>query len=572
MEKTETLRRTLLSQFYRKNRFALSVAVFSALLSGTLNLMISWIMQQLIDLISGEAGALSLKTITLCCAGLGAVIVICYMINYCAIPRFMRRALVQYKNYAFCRLLKKRVVAFQSENSAAYLSALTNDVSTLETDYLVKRISMIVMAVNFFGALAMMLWYSPLFTAVAAGLMLLPLAVSLLTGSRMKTIERRVSDCNAKYTASLKDCLSGFAVVKSFHAEREIQSLYDADNRALEDAKYTRRRIGNLINLLGTLAGYLAQIGVVLVGGYLAAGGRAITPGVVLAFTNLMNFLIQPVAELPTLLAGQKSAHALTEKLAETLQKGDDLADGGETATLCDRIELRDVSFGYEAEHEILHGVSTVFEHGKSYAIVGGSGSGKSTLLNLVMGSFSDYTGTISYDGTELHALRGESLVALTSVIQQNVFTFDASIRDNITMFRDFPQSEVDEAMRRAHLTEMVERCGADFRCGENGKNLSGGEKQRISIARSLLKQASLLVVDEATAALDAQTAHQVSQDILSLCGVTRIVVTHTLDGSLLRQYDEILVLKDGCVSERGTFDDLLAHKGYFYALYTVAQ
>ena len=404
MEKTETLRRTLLSQFYRKNRFALSVAVFSALLSGTLNLMISWIMQQLIDLISGEAGALSLKTITLCCAGLGAVIVICYMINYCAIPRFMRRALVQYKN------------------SAAYLSALTNDVSTLETDYLVKRISMIVMAVNFFGALAMMLWYSPLFTAVATGLMLLPLAVSLLTGSRMKTIERRVSDCNAKYTASLKDCLSGFAVVKSFHAEREIQSLYDADNRALENAKYTRRRIGNLINLLGTLAGYLAQIGVVLVGGYLAAGGRAITPGIVLAFTNLMNFLIQPVAELPTLLAGQKSAHALTEKLAETLQKGDDLADGGETATLCDRIELRDVSFGYEAEHEILHGVSTVFEHGKSYAIVGGSGSGKSTLLNLVMGSFSDYTGTISYDGTELHALRGESLVALTPLLVRVIY------------------------------------------------------------------------------------------------------------------------------------------------------
>lgn len=572
MTATEKLQRELLSQFYRKNRIALTVAIFSALLSGTMNLTISWIMQQLIDLISGQTGALSLRAITLCCVGLAATIIACYMINYCAIPRFMRRALVQYKSYAFGRMLKKRVAAFQSENSAAYLSALTNDVSTLESDYLVKRISMIVMAVNFFGALAMMLWYSPLFTAVAVGLMLLPLVVSLLTGNGMKRIERRVSDCNAKYTASLKDCLGGFAVVKSFHAEREIQSLYDTDNRALEDAKYKRRRVGNLINLLGTLAGYLAQVGVFLAGGYLAASGKAITAGVVLVFTNLMNFLIQPVTELPTLLAGRKSAYALTEKLAQTLQRGDDLADGGKTATLQDRIELREVSFGYEAEHEILHGVSAVFEFGKSYAVVGGSGSGKSTLLKLLTGELPCCEGNIYYDGTELRELSGESLVSLTSVIQQNVFTFDASIRDNVTMFRDFPQREMEAAMRRAHLTELVEQRGEDFRCGENGKHLSGGEKQRISIARSLLKKASLLVVDEATAALDAQTAHEISQDILLLNDVTRVVVTHTLDGSLLRQYDGILTLKDGKVAEYGKFDELLARKGYFYALYTVAQ
>ncbi len=572
MEKTEALRRDLLAQFYRRNHISLTIAIFSALLDGTLNLIVSWIMQQLIDTISGEAGALPLNTIALCCAGLAVLVVVTSMINYCVVPRFIRRALVQYKNFAFRKMLEKSAAAFRSENSAAYLSALANDVTTLETEYLAKRITLIVMMVNFVGALVMMLCYSPLLTAIAVGLMALPLAASLLTGGKMKRIERRVSDGNAKYTASLKDCLGGFDVVKSFHAEQEMQAQYGAENASLEQAKFTRRRVGSLINLLGALTGYIAQIGVFLAGGYLAAGGYALTPGIVLVFTNLMNFLIQPVTELPTILAGQKSARALTEKLAQLLLAGEEAVRGGETAALRQEIALRDVSFGYEKDHEILHGVSAVFEQGKSYAIVGGSGSGKSTLLNVLMGGLPGYTGAVCYDGTELRELSAESLIALSSVIQQNVFVFDASVRDNITMFREFPQEQVDEAIRRAHLTELIAQRGEDFRCGENGRNLSGGEKQRISIARSLLKNSALLCVDEATAALDAQTAHQVSEDILSLHGVTRIVVTHAMDGGILQQFDGILALKDGKIAECGTFDELLARKGYFYALYTVSQ
>ena len=138
-------------------------------------------------------------------------------------------------------------------------------------------------------------------------------------------------------------------------------------------------------------------------------------------------------------------------------------------------------------------------------------------------------------------------------------------------MFRDFPDEEVDSAILHAHLSELIEKRGADYLCGENGKGLSGGEKQRISIARSLLKKSSVLLADEITAALDAQTAHQVSSDILSLDGITRIVITHALDEALLRRYDGILVMKNGRIEERGTFDELMAKKGYFYALYTVA-
>ena len=131
---------------------------------------------------------------------------------------------------------------------------------------------------------------------------------------------------------------------------------------------------------------------------------------------------------------------------------------------------------------------------------------------------------------------------------------------------------ELAQAVRRAQLEALLAERGEDYLCGESGSGLSGGEKQRISIARSLLKHASVLLADEATAALDAQTAHQVTDDILSLSGVTRIVVTHTLEQAALRRYDGILVLKDGRIAESGSFDDLMAQKGYFYALYTVSQ
>ena len=155
---------------------------------------------------------------------------------------------------------------------------------------------------------------------------------------------------------------------------------------------------------------------------------------------------------------------------------------------------------------------------------------------------------------------------------QQNVFVFNASIKDNVSMFRDFPKTELDEAIARAHLGALIRERGEDYLCGENGSVLSGGEKQRISVARSLLKKSSVLLADEVTAALDAQTEHRVSSDILDLQGITRIVVTHTLEESLLRRCDKIFVLRGGRIEEAGSFADLMANKGYFYALFTVAQ
>ena len=566
------LGKQLRGQFFYKNIPIFCLAVFAALAAGSLNLILSWIIQQLMDTAAGESGALSFRTLLLISAGFVLLCAGLSLLNYASQPRFLERAMRQYKDFAFKKLIGKSISSFRDESAASYLSALTNDAASIETNYLAQMLAMITKAVTFIGALLLMCRYSLLMTAIAAGLTVLPLIASLLTGSRLQAVESRVSERNGEFTAALSDCLAGFTVVKNFKAEREIFRLFAQSNKALEHEKFTGRRIKTLVGMIGAVTGIFAQLGVFIAGVYLSMKDGSMTPGAVVLFVNLMNFIISPIAELPGLLACRKAALGLVDKLAVALERSSS-REGSETLNRLEHgIRLENVSFAYEPGKTVLHGINAEFEAGKAYALVGGSGSGKSTLLNLLMAAETNYSGHILADGIELSDISTESLYGTMAAIQQNVFVFNASIKDNVSMFRDFPKTEMDEAIARAHLGALIRERGEDYLCGENGSGLSGGEKQRISIARSLLKKSSVLLADEVTAALDAQTAHRVSSDILDLQGITRIVVTHTLEESLLRRYDKIFVLRGGRIEEAGSFADLMANKGYFYALFTVAQ
>lgn len=568
----KTLGKQLRAQFFYKNIPIFCLAVFAALAAGSLNLILSWIIQQLMDTAAGKSGALSFRTLLLISAGFVLLCAGLSLLNYASQPRFLERAMRQYKDFAFKKLIGKSISSFRDESAAGYLSALTNDAASIETNYLAQMLAMITKAVTFVGALLLMCRYSLLMTAIAAGLTVLPLIASLLTGSRLQAVESRVSERNGEFTAALSDCLAGFTVVKNFRAEREIFRLFAQSNKALEREKFTGRRIKTLVGMIGAVTGIFAQLGVFIAGVYLSMKGGSMTPGAVVLFVNLMNFIISPIAELPGLLACRKAALGLVDKLAAALERSSS-REGSETLNKLEHgIRLENVSFAYEPGKTVLHGINAEFEAGRAYALVGGSGSGKSTLLNLLMAAETNYSGHILADGIELSDISTESLYGTMAAIQQNVFVFNASIKDNVSMFRDFPKTEMDEAIARVHLGALIRERGEDYLCGENGSGLSGGEKQRISIARSLLKKSSVLLADEVTAALDAQTAHRVSSDILDLQGITRIVVTHTLEESLLRRYDKIFVLRGGRIEEAGSFADLMANKGYFYALFTVAQ
>lgn len=565
-------RRELVSTLYHKNKLRfVAIAVYSVLVAAE-NLVVSWLMQQIIDSISGSSEALGLDTILLISPALLVCTVLVEAINYFSHPRFIKKAMAQYREHVYKRLMDKSIASFRSESVSTYISALSNDANVVENDYLEKQFTIIRDVIMFVGAFAMMIYYSPILTVSVVVLTTLPIIATMITGNMLANAEKNVSDKNAGFLASLKDSLTGFSVIKSFKAEREMIKNFSAVNDETESAKCTKRRISIIIRMICQTASFIAQIGVFLVGAYLSADGGSVTPGIVIVFVQLMNFVIGPVMEIPSAMASRKAGRALIDKLASALLSN--VRDNGKylEPILKNNISVEDLSFGYEQGNDVIHGISEVFEAGKAYALVGSSGSGKSTLLRLLMASYDNYSGTVAIDGNNLKDVSCESLYELISIVEQDVFVFNASVRDNITMFRDFEKADVDRAIEAAGLSQFIAERGEGYLCGENGSALSGGERQRISIARSLLRKTPVLLVDEATAALDKETAAHIVSGILDLKSLLRIVVTHALDESALKRYDKIIVMKDGAVTETGTFDELMAEKGYFYSLYTVSQ
>ncbi|MBR2924057.1 MAG: ABC transporter ATP-binding protein [Clostridia bacterium] len=559
-------------QFYRGNVICFLFALFTTLLGAIGALLVSWLIQQLIDLIGGYETGLTLLQLSAVALALIGGIAVTHFISCCTKPKFITRGIAQYKEYVFSELTRKNISAFSSENTSTYLSALTNDIQTIEQGYLWNTFSMLDSSLTFIGAMVLMIWYSPLLTLVAIGLSLLPLAASILTGNRIAVEEKKVSDRNEVYTSALRDSLGGFSVIKSFKAESRIICIFKETVRELMAAQLGKHKMRILVQLFGSVAGITAQLGVFLFGACLALSGTGVTAGTTMVFVQLMNFVLNPIGTIPTCIAERKAAKALVEKIANALSVNIREESEAEHKALAHQITVKELSFGYEPEKQVLTNINCTFELGKKYAIVGASGSGKSTLLHLLMAAYQHYDGAILYDDTELRDISSSQLYEMESIIQQNVFVFNATIKDNITMFRDFPQEQIDEAIRLSGLSALMEEKGADYLCGENGSGLSGGEKQRISIARSLLKKTQVLLVDEATAALDAETAYQVSNAILDLNGVTGIVVTHALDEALLKRYDGIITMKNGSIVETGTFTELVAKKGVFYSLFTISQ
>lgn len=563
--------REFIHQLYYKNRINFIVTIILTIAMSSINLMISWLIQQIMDCTANQDMQALVRS-----AWIVIIVVVIYTIAnvmYRAVyPRFLQRAMQQYRDYAFSRLTQKSLRSFSKEGTALYVSALTNDCTSIENNYLAATFTLIELLFCFLGALIMMLYYSPVMLVLAVALSFLPVAVSMTAGNRLTEQEKEISKKNERFVSIVNELLSGFPVIKSFRAEAQASRLFSQRNEQAEEAKKNKRRTEQLISLLANDAGIIAQMGIFLAGAWLAISGKGVTAGVVIVFVQLMNYILNPISQVPLLWSNRKAAIALMEKLSDALSENVREEGREKLNGFSEKIEVKDLTYGYEPESHVLKDLDVQFDAGKSYAIVGGSGSGKSTLLNLLMGSSSNYQGEICIDGVSIKNIESESLYQLMTSVQQNVFVFNDTIRNNVTMFHEFPDKEVTLALERSGLSEFIEKRGEDFVCGENGANLSGGERQRISIARALLRKSPILLVDEATAALDAATARAVSFSILNLVGMTRIVVTHRLEEAILRRYDKILVMKNGTICEQGNFDTLMQQKGQFYSLFQIAH
>lgn len=540
----QRIRKRYLKEIVCQSRKWLVMAGIAMLILSIYNIVISWLLQTIIDIVSGDS------SMTILQVGIIAMItflifIAAYVIYRVARPKYLYQAMLCYKQKIFCKMIDKNLSSFRKENTSQYLSMYTNDAKMIEMYYFDSVLEMIDLTVSFVGALLLMLWYSPILTVFGLILSVLPIAASLPIANKMAEAERKVSDGNGEFVSIVRDILQGFPVIKSFQAEKEMKKNFFRENERMEHLKYQSRYIEESINLWGTAASVMMRLGIFLIGAWMSVSGYGVTPGIVLVFLQLMNYVISPIERIPSILAKRKAAIGLIEKMLVSVQINQEQMKENKIGMLKKGISLKDVSVSI-GNKNVLHHLNFEFEIGKKYAVVGSSGAGKSTLINTIMDGFSP--------------------------VQQSVFVFRDTIRNNITLFKEFDEEKVKKAADQAGLRELIDKRGLNDSCGENGNKLSGGERQRIAIVRALLRGSQVLLLDEATAALDNQTSYAVIDAVLSMKEMTEIIVTHRLEEKLLYQYDEILVMHAGEIVEKGTFQELMQKKGFFYSLYVVSK
>lgn len=452
-------------------------------------------------------------------------------------------------------------------SSGEYISLLTNDINLVETRFLNQVISLIsgvfsilILGVSFFALSAKLATAIIAFGIIA---MFVPLAFSKPLNEKSLNYSNKVST----FTQRIKEYLVAYPTIKNYSIEETISQKFEQINAETEDAKFESDYALNLANNVGQLLSWFMQFIGVGLGLILVVKGE-ITIGTVIAAQSFANDLALPLQNIIMNINSIHSVKALVQKFndysskekyceevlpaAPSVLKGECLRGDG-----CE-IEFKDVTLVIE-DKTIIDQFSFRFEKSKKYLIVGLNGSGKSSLFRALKKWFPKCQGKITIDGAELSSLDNEQLSHAVSYMNENVSLFSGTVRDNVSLYRQYPAEAFDRAVRDAHV-----RLNLNREIGDEGRNISSGEQRRIEIARSLLDSVGVLIFDEVVSTLDIETAYEIEKLALGFEEKTVIFISHNFSGKLIREYDEILVMGDGKLISHGSYETLMKECEYF--------
>ena len=542
-----------------------AVSIFAVLQAAVLNRLFDVIAQ-------GKTEQLPLMAEII--VGYAVIMALLTVVKRTCMAKFQRNAVYHLRQDLTAGLLRMDIPAFQEKSSAKYTSLLNNDVTTVQNNYFALVFEIAGSLVSIVAALVYLFLMNWMVAVVAIACTVTPTLCSSLFGKKLSKMQTSISETSGAYTAGIQQIFGGFEVIKSYLMEKTAQKNHDGQAYRMENAKCAQGVwLGGMYGVMNLIS-IILQFAVILFAGYLTTRGL-FTVGNIVAVTNLTGLALEPAIQMGDRFGRLKSVRELNGRMTEICDTPAPEAQAYLPEEIPDEgtIELKDVSFAYDENHPALQNFSYRFEQGKKYAVVGTSGCGKSTLLKLMLRYYTDYQGGITVGGEDCRSVTPEQINRLCAYMHQSVFLFDDSLRNNITLHEEVPQERLEDCAREAGLQPVLEKlpAGLDMPVGENGSAFSGGEKQRIAIARAFLKGARVLMLDEATAALDNETAYHIEDTVLSMQDVTGIVVTHRYNRELLERYDAILAIKDGRLVEAGTFRELLEAKGYFYSLFNIA-
>ena len=506
---------------------------------------------------------------------IGAIVIFIYAsLNFISLRlrnKLVRQIMSRYKNKVFKSILDRDYREFSKEKSGKFISILTENMKKIEQDYLhqyfniSKNVSLMI-----FSLVAMFIgnWFLTLLVIIAS---IIPMMISGFIGQKSASLQNSSMIADQKYLAKVKDILAGFLVIKSFNVKEAIRQDYKNESEKLDEIYFIKGKFDVLSNVISQLSGMIVFLVAFGGGMYLVFGGHT-TIGSVTAIVQLVNFVVMPLNEIGMGMSkfreGQATLNSFEVKDVIELQTGKT------KEYFDDVISFSNVDFSYpNAEEKIFNNLSLQIKKGEKIAIVGMSGSGKSTLLNLLLRFYDVTSGHISIDNIDLQAISAESLYNLMTIVQQDVYIFDDTLKANITLSQSFTEDDIKKAVQQSGLESYIleNELGLQTLCGENGSNLSGGERQRLSIARALIRKTPILLLDEATSSLDNKVTTEIENSILKIQDLTALIVTHKLNENILKRYDRILFMKAGVIVEDGSFSDLMVRRGEFYKLFELS-
>jgi subfamily B ATP-binding cassette protein MsbA len=471
------------------------------------------------------------------------------------------------------QILRLPIRFFDNNKSGALVSRIMTDVEGVRNLVGTGLVQLVGGVLTSAVSLVLLIRISPMMTLYTLVPVLIFAFISMKAFAYIRPIFRERGKLNAEVTGRLTETLNGVRVIKGFNAEaQEIKTFEDGVNRLFLNVKKSLTST-SLVTSSATFLLGLASAGIMGIGGYMIMEGN-MTFGDFLSFTLFLGFMIAPIVQMSNIGSQLTEAFAGLDRTEEIMNM--DPEDDGTERTITigpirGDIEFQNVEFAYEENKPVLHGISFKSPAGTVTALVGTSGSGKTTIAGLVATFITPTSGTVTVDGYDLSKVSLSSYRSQLGVVLQDDFLFEGTIRENIRFPRpNATDEEIEHAAAAAYVNEFASRFeqGLDTVIGERGVKLSGGQRQRIAIARAILANPRILILDEATSNLDTESESFIQKSLSTLMkGRTTFVIAHRL--STIRQADQILVIEQGRIAERGTHDELIAAKGRYYELYT---
>ncbi|MDD2981395.1 MAG: ABC transporter ATP-binding protein [Hespellia sp.] len=458
---------------------------------------------------------------------------------------------------------------FDKKTHGEVLSRVTNDIDTLSQSLNQSATQLITSVTTIIGVLIMMLSISPLMTVVA--LLILPISIGLISTIMKKSQKyfRGQQEYLGNVNGQVEEVYGGHNIVKVFNKEKDVIKEFDATNNKLYDSAWKSQFLSGMMMPIMQFVGNLGYVGVAILGGYLAIK-NAIEVGDIQSFIQYVRNFTQPIQQVAQVANMLQSTAAASERVFEFLGEEEEDQTVPEPVSvegLEGNVEFQDVHFGYNPDKIIINDFSAKVKEGQKIAIVGPTGAGKTTMIKLLMRFYDVNSGAILVDGHNIKDFNRSELRQMFGMVLQDTWLFHGSIKDNIRYGKlDATDEEVIAAAKAAHVHRFVKTLpkGYDMELNEEASNVSQGQKQLLTIARAILADPKILILDEATSSVDTRTEVRIQKAMDNLMkGRTSFVIAHRL--STIRDADMILVMKDGDIVEQGNHEELL-HKGGFYA------